>query len=89
VARAVAATSRAISRAQRQRFDKAGGVRVDIGEIERPRIREISQQTAKQRGIHARRDRQEQVGALSRSRCAADRSRRICTALLFGFGMIR
>ena len=48
----------------RQRLADAGGVRVDIAVIERVAVGEMHQQPAEQRGVHAGRNRQEQIGVL-------------------------
>ncbi len=50
----------------RQRLDKTRRVPVDIRVIESERVGEVCQQTAEQRGIHARRDRKKQIGVLGR-----------------------
>ena len=68
--RAVAARSGAISRAARERILEAGRVGIDIGEIERELVRQMNQQSAEQAGIHAGRDRQEQVRLLGGDRAA-------------------
>ncbi len=62
VARAVAAASAAISRARASASTKPVVCAIDVGVIERKRVGEMREQAAEQRGIHAGRDRQEQVG---------------------------
>ena len=54
----------------RERVRQAGRMRIDIFVIERQRIGEMHQQAAEQRGVHAGRDGQEQVG-IFRGRGAA------------------
>ena len=48
----------------RQRLDKVPRVLVDVGVVERKRVGEVCEETAEQRRIHARRDRQEQIRVL-------------------------
>ena len=62
VARAVASTSGAIVLRAGQRFLETGRVCADVVAVERALLGKMHQQAGEQRRVHARRDRQEQVG---------------------------